>query len=45
MNKKVIRILINLLDTKLDSLMHLNIGSIAQDNKELNLQIKKAISS
>lgn len=45
MNKKVIRMLINLLDTKLDSLMHLNIGSIAQDNKELNLQIKKAISS
>ena len=45
MNKKVLRILIDLLDTKFDSLMHLNIGSIAHDNKTLNLEIKKAISS
>tara|TARA_B100000780_G_scaffold264508_1_gene219217 strand:+ start:11 stop:979 length:969 start_codon:yes stop_codon:yes gene_type:complete len=45
MNKKVIRILIDLLDRKLDSLMHLNIGSIAYDTKELNHEIKKAISN
>ena len=45
MKKNVIRILIDLLDTKLDPLMHLNIGSVAYDHKELNLEIKKAISS
>ena len=45
MNKKVIRLLIDLIDSKLDTLMHLNIGSVAHDNKTLNLEIKKAISS
>lgn len=43
MNKKVLRIMIDLIDKKLDFLRVLNIGNIINNKQELNIQLKKLL--
>ena len=43
MNKKVLRILIDLIEEKEDSLRILNIGNIISDKDELNSQLTKLL--